>query len=168
MSARREHGGRRLRLTSLTIAASGLLALLIGIAFAVLLWAIADANSSTSARRASRSALVEAEGMERLLLDLETGQRGFVITEREAFLQPWQVAREKLPAEARRFTESTTSSDGRHTAEQITRGIASFLNDYSVPLVEGSGTTTRPPPVWRKQPRASSASTRCAPSSIST
>ncbi|MGW0299198.1 CHASE3 domain-containing protein [Streptomyces anthocyanicus] len=137
MSARREHGGRRLRLTSLTIAASGLLALLIGIAFAVLLWAIADANSSTSARRASRSALVEAEGMERLLLDLETGQRGFVITEREAFLQPWQVAREKLPAEARRFTESTTSSDGRHTAEQITRGIASFLNDYSVPLVEG-------------------------------
>lgn len=136
MSARQERRGRRLRLTSLTIAASGLLALLIGIAFAVLLWAIADANSSTSARRASRSALVEAGGMEKLLLDLETGQRGFVITEREEFLQPWQAAREEFPARARQFTESTTSTGGRHAAEQITRGIASFLNDYSVPLVE--------------------------------
>jgi hypothetical protein len=49
MSAQQEYRGRRLGLTTLTVAASGLLALLIGVAFAVLLWAIADANSSTSA-----------------------------------------------------------------------------------------------------------------------
>ncbi|MFI9835227.1 CHASE3 domain-containing protein [Streptomyces sp. NPDC051913] len=136
MSAQQEYRGRRLGLTSLTVAASGLLALLIGVAFAVLLWAISDANSSISARRASRTALVEVGAMEQLLLDLETGQRGFVITQQETFLQPWREARAALPAEARRFTGSATSVAQRRTAEEITRGVESFLNDYSVPLVE--------------------------------
>ncbi|MGW0856922.1 CHASE3 domain-containing protein [Streptomyces sp. NPDC002690] len=135
MNAGRVHGGRRLGLTSLTVAASGLLALLIGVAFAILLWAIADANSSISARRASRSALVEAGGMEQLLVDMETGERGFVITRQDDFLEPWQTAREKLPAETRRFVDSTTSPEQRRAAERIARGVESFLDDYSVPLV---------------------------------
>jgi len=116
--------------------ASGLLALLIGVAFAVLLWAIDDANDATSARRASRTALVEAGTMEQLVLDLETGQRGFVITKREAFLQPWNEAREDLPAETRRFTESATSPHQQRAAAQIAQGVQSYLNDYSLPLVE--------------------------------
>jgi signal transduction histidine kinase len=126
----------RLGLTRLTIAASVLLALLIGVAFAVLLWAIADANSATSARRASRSALVEAGNLEQLVLDLETGQRGFVITKREEFLEPWQKARREFPEQVRRFTETATSSGQRSVAEQITKGVGSLVNDYSVPLVE--------------------------------
>lgn len=136
MSVGRAHRGRRLRLTSLTVAASGLLALLIGVVFAVLLWAINDANNSVSARRASRTALVEADSMERLLIDLETGQRGYVITEREEFLEPWWAARKALPTEVRRFTDSTTSREQRRTAESITRNVQFFLDDYSIPLVD--------------------------------
>ncbi|GLX49088.1 hypothetical protein Shyhy01_20380 [Streptomyces hygroscopicus subsp. hygroscopicus] len=135
MRVRRWHG-RRLGLTSLTIAASGLLALLIGVAFAVLLWAIDDANDSTSARRASRTALVEAGTMEQLVLDLETGQRGFLITKQETFLEPWDEARRDLPAETRRFTDGTTSPHQRRAATQIARSVQSYLNDYSIPLVE--------------------------------
>ncbi|MFE7752335.1 CHASE3 domain-containing protein [Streptomyces sp. NPDC057428] len=136
MNAEREHSGRRLRLTSLTVAASSLLALLIGVAFAALLWAINDTNDSVSARRASRTALVESGSMERLLIDLETGQRGYVITEREEFLEPWRAARKALPAEIRSFTDGTTSREQRRTAERITRDVESFLNNYSIPLVE--------------------------------
>ncbi|MFJ2241774.1 CHASE3 domain-containing protein [Streptomyces sp. NPDC087859] len=150
MSAQQEYRGRRLGLTSLTVAASGLLALLIGVAFGVLLWAISDANSSTSARRASRTALVEAGTMERLLLDLETGQRGFVITEHETFLQPWHQARSELPAAARRFVGSATSTEQRRAAVQIAQGVDSFLDDYSVPLVRM---------VRRDDPEASSLAT---------
>ncbi len=135
MSAERDHRRRPLGLTSLTVAASGLLALLIGVAFAVLLWAINDANNSTSARRASRTALVKAGSMEQILIDLETGQRGYVITKHDEFLEPWQAARKALPLEARQFTESTTSREQRRAAERITRGVESFLDDYSVPLV---------------------------------
>ncbi|MFB4284782.1 CHASE3 domain-containing protein [Nonomuraea sp. MTCD27] len=110
--------------------------MLIGVAFAVLMWAIADANSSTSARRASRSALVEAGNLEQLVLDLETGQRGFVITRREEFLEPWHQARRELPEQERRFTETATSAGQRRIAEQIRQGVTSLVNDYSVPLVE--------------------------------
>ncbi|MHC3469415.1 sensor histidine kinase [Streptomyces sp. 7R007] len=136
MRGRRWRGGRQPGLTGLTIAASGLLALFIGVAFAVLIWAIDDANSSASARRASRTALVEAGAMEQLVLDIETGQRGFVITGREEFLQPWNEARKELRAETRRFTGSVTSPHQRRTAGQITQGVRSLLNDYSIPLVE--------------------------------
>ncbi|MGW1888206.1 CHASE3 domain-containing protein [Streptomyces sp. NPDC001970] len=138
MRARPGYAGSRLGLTSLTIAASVLLALLIGAAFAVLLWAIADANSATSARRASRTAIVEAGSLQQLVSDLETGQRGFLITKREEFLQPWQTARKEFPAEARRFTETATSPEQRRSAGQITQGIDSLITDYSVPLVEAA------------------------------
>ncbi|MFG3206639.1 CHASE3 domain-containing protein [Streptomyces sp. NPDC048192] len=130
-----------------------MLALLIGVAFAVLLWAIDDANDSTSARRASRTALVEAGGMEQLLLDLETGQRGFVITAQEEFLQPWDEARKELPAETRRFTESTTSAHQRRAAARIARGVESYVNDYSVPLVEAvrRGDPAASGPAWTRE-----------------
>ncbi|MFI6876313.1 CHASE3 domain-containing protein [Streptomyces sp. NPDC050400] len=116
--------------------ASSLFALLIGVAFTVLLWAIADANSSVSARRASRTALVKSGSMEQIVLDLETGQRGFVITGRTDFLEPWTAARKAFPAEARRFTASVTSPEQRRIAAEITKGVRSYLNDYSVPLVD--------------------------------
>ncbi|MCQ4207956.1 CHASE3 domain-containing protein [Streptomyces longispororuber] len=116
--------------------ASSLFALLIGVAFTVLLWAIADANSSVSARRASRTALVKSGSMEQIVLDLETGQRGFVITGRKDFLEPWTAARKAFPAEARRFTASVTSPEQRRIAAEITKGVRSYLNDYSVPLVD--------------------------------
>jgi signal transduction histidine kinase len=116
--------------------ASGLLAVLIGVAFGVLLWAIDDANDSASARRASRTALVEAGTMEQLVLDIETGQRGFVITKREQFLQPWEEARKSFPVEARRFNDSATSPAQHRAAARITEGVRSFVNDYSVPLVQ--------------------------------
>lgn len=136
MNAWRKHRGRPLGLTSVTIATSGLLALLIGVGFTVLLWAISDSNSATAARRASRTALVEAGDMEQLLVDLETGQRGYLITGHEDFLSPWVAARDALPAETRRFTTCTTSPEQRRAAERIARGVQSFLDDYSIPLVE--------------------------------
>ncbi|MFF7359610.1 CHASE3 domain-containing protein [Streptomyces sp. NPDC008125] len=132
----RDRRSRRLGLTSFTVAASSLLALLIGVGFAVLLWAVADSNSATSDRRASRAELVEAGVMEQLLVDLETGQRGYIITEREDFLAPWVAARKALPEETRRFTEGATSPEQRRAAERIARGVQAFLDGYSIPLVE--------------------------------
>jgi CHASE3 domain sensor protein len=77
--------------------ASGLLALLIGAAFAVLLSSVADLRASERRARRSEEVLVVANRLERLVVDLETAQRGFVITNQERFLQPWQDARIALP-----------------------------------------------------------------------
>ncbi len=80
--------------------ASGLLALLIGAAFAVLLSSVAELRASERRARQSEEVLVVANRLERLVVDLETGQRGFVITGQERFLRPWQDARNAFPAEA--------------------------------------------------------------------
>jgi CHASE3 domain sensor protein len=43
------------------------------------------------------SALAAAIQLERLVIDLETGQRGFVFTGQEQFLQRWRDARSPFP-----------------------------------------------------------------------
>jgi CHASE3 domain sensor protein len=87
-------------LTRRMVLASGLLALVIGAAFAVLLSSVADLRASEHRARQSEEVLVVANRLERLVLDLETGQRGFVITGQEGFLQPWRDARIAVPEQA--------------------------------------------------------------------
>ena len=67
-------------LTRRMVVASGLLALVIATAFAVLLSSVADLRTSERRARQSEEVLVVANRLERLVVDLETGQRGFVIT----------------------------------------------------------------------------------------
>ncbi|WP_371541359.1 SpoIIE family protein phosphatase [Streptomyces sp. NBC_00554] len=125
-------------LTRLTVVASALLALLIGLAFGVLLWAIEDMRESTDARKSIRTALVEAAGLEKLVLDVETGQRGFVITRQDRFLEPWETARRDFPGQAEKLVRVTDPPELRELALQITRDGESFIRDYSVPLVEAA------------------------------
>ena len=104
--------------------------------FAVLLQVLGDSRGYTADARASRETITDASTLEQYVIDLETGQRGFVITKDEAFLQPWHAAQDTYPAQARRFLASTTSPAQHRLAGQITGNIDSFITDYSVPLVE--------------------------------
>jgi CHASE3 domain sensor protein len=49
--------------------------------------------------------LATANQVERLEVDLETGQRGFIITGQERFLEPWNAARAALPEQSRTLEE---------------------------------------------------------------
>src|SRR6266545_6255511 len=87
-------------LTRRMVVASSLLALIIGAAFAVLLVSVADLRSSERLARHSEEVLAAANQLERLVIDLETGQRGFVITGQERFLGPWRAAQIAVPGQA--------------------------------------------------------------------
>jgi CHASE3 domain sensor protein len=50
----------------------------------------ADRLASAQLARHSEEVLATANQLERLVVDLETGGRGFVITGQERFLEPWQ------------------------------------------------------------------------------
>jgi len=82
------------------VVASGLLMLLVGAAFAVLIFSVADLRKSERLARHSQEVLTAANQLERLVVDLETGQRGFVITGQEEFLEPWEDAMAALPEQA--------------------------------------------------------------------
>ena len=75
-------------LTRRMVIASGLLALLVGAAFAVLYLAIAATRDSQLQARQARVELAAADHLEKLLIDLETGVRGFVITGEEIGATP--------------------------------------------------------------------------------
>ena len=123
-------------LTRRMVVASGLLATLISVAFVVLLLTIDELRASTDLRRQTREELVGADAVEKLVIDLETAVRGFVITREERFLDPWRAARAAFPAQAREF-ERLTAEDPVQLAEarRILRLARSYIDTYSIPLV---------------------------------
>jgi CHASE3 domain sensor protein len=70
------------------LVASGLLALIVGATFAVLLTSVADLRQAEGRATRSHDVLVTANRLERLAVDLETGLRGFLITGEDRYLQP--------------------------------------------------------------------------------
>ena len=127
-------------LTRRTAVASAVLALIVGGAFAVLVVAIADERDAANRARHSEEVLAAAHQLERLVIDLETGQRGFVITGDERFLDPWNDARWVFPEQARtleRLAAAGHAGQGNR-ARQIAEAGNSYIRDYSVPTVEAA------------------------------
>jgi signal transduction histidine kinase len=116
--------------------ASGLLALLIGAAFAVLLSSVADLRALEGRARRSEEVLGVANLLERLVVDLETAQRGFVITRKERFLEPWRRTQVVFPREAATLERLVGNDpEQQERVRRIARAVASYLRDYSIPLV---------------------------------
>src|SRR4029453_7540574 len=85
--------------------ASVALALVVGAVFAILLVPIQGARNAERSALHSQDVLIAAHGLEQRVLDLETGQRGFILTRQPRFLMPWQQAREELPQQERALLE---------------------------------------------------------------
>ena len=128
-------GGLREGLTRRTVAASAALVLVIGAAFAVLALAIAELRRTTQRSTASQEVLGAANTLERLVIDLETGSRGYIITGDERFLAPWEAARNAIPGQSSELERLATGTVQQGRAHRIAEAAASYLQDYSVPLV---------------------------------
>jgi signal transduction histidine kinase len=122
------------------VVASGLLALLLVSAFAILLLAIRDLHESTEERRATREALVAADELEKLVIDLETGLRGFVITGAQRFLEPWRAARVAVPRDAAEL-ERLVAGDPQQLrrARRIGDAADAYVEEYGIPLLAAVG-----------------------------
>ena len=118
--------------------ASLLLALLVGSAFTVLLVEISDLRASGRLLTHSREANASADRLEELVIDLETGVRGFVITRQERFLEPWKNARAQIPGEARTLESLADQPEQKRRARGIARDAAAYITEYSVPLVNAA------------------------------
>ena len=108
------------------ILAAGLLLAVVGAGvFALLLYNLRDANN---AARKPEEAIAAASRLETLVLDLETGGRGFVITGQPRFLEPWRAALVALP-EQEAALERLARNDPRQeaTARAITRAVRSYV-----------------------------------------
>ena len=69
--------------------------------FVLLLLAILSYRHASITARHAQQAIASANRLETLVLDLETGLRGFVITNDERSLAPWREARAAYPRQVR-------------------------------------------------------------------
>src|SRR4029453_5344036 len=120
------------------IGASGLLALMRGGAFQAMLRAVDRERDALELSRHSERVLVAARRLEQLVIDLETGERGFLLTDSERFLQPWTAAQAALPAAIRDLERLARVPRQHERAEAIGAAITSYLDDYSIPVVEAA------------------------------
>jgi signal transduction histidine kinase len=79
---------------------------------------------------------VVANGLERRIVDLETSERGFVISGQESFLGPWKSAQAAIPVQAATLERLVADNpDQVARAQRIAQSGTSYIRDYSVPLV---------------------------------
>ncbi|MDQ1488389.1 MAG: hypothetical protein QOJ23_903 [Actinomycetota bacterium] len=122
-------------LTRRTVIASSLLVIIVGGAFAALILSIADLRDSGRMTRHSRRELTVVTSLRKLLTDIETGQRAFVITREERLLEPWEAARTHFPDEASRLTRLANDPEQASRARRIAQAGTAYIAEYSVPLV---------------------------------
>ena len=119
---------------SATLVGAGL-----ALVFAVLFLAITGLRHRSLEARHSQQVIATANHLQTLVVDLETGLRGFAITRNETFLQPWTDARKQYPGFTTRLVQLTADDRLQHTrAIGIKRAIDQYFH-YSVPLVDFLG-----------------------------
>jgi signal transduction histidine kinase len=119
--------------------ASVALALVVGAGFAILLFPVQEARNAERSALHSQDVLIAAHGLEQRVLDLERGQRGFILTRQPRFLMPWQQAREELPQEERALLRLVRGDPAQQArVREIARAARSYIDDYSVPLVNAA------------------------------
>ena len=124
-------------LTRRMLLASGLLAIVVGASFLILLLAITNLREATQERRETREGLVAADELQRHVIDLETGLRGFVITREERFLEPWDEARATFRERAGRLQRLVADDPVQLArARRIAQAGASYIRDYGTPLLD--------------------------------
>jgi signal transduction histidine kinase len=124
-------GGLLLR----TAIASGTLAVIVGGAFAVLLVAVEDLRSSARMEALSETELDAADRLERLVVDIETGLRGFVITRQEQFLQPFNAGRVTFRDQLAALQSNEVNSTQARRLQAIAGDVGAYVNAYAVPLI---------------------------------
>jgi signal transduction histidine kinase len=134
-----ERGTSRARSGLLARIALGMGALGAGltIVFTVLLFAVVGLRHRTNEARQSQEVIATANGLQTLLIDFETGLRGYVIWKQDKYLAPWRTAQKRYPKQMRELIRLTAHEPRQQAAaREIKREIDTYLAKYSRPLVD--------------------------------
>jgi len=109
----------------------------LALVFAVMFLAITGLRQRSLDARHSQQVIATANELQTLVIDLETGMRGFAITHQRSFLDPWNRARKSYPSATDDLVRLTKDSRKQHArALSIQAAINEYFNQYSKPLVD--------------------------------
>jgi signal transduction histidine kinase/CHASE3 domain sensor protein len=131
----------RLTIGRAVLVANVALAIVIALEFVLLVVAIGAQRSSARDARDTEAVLATADKLEKTVLDLETGERGYVIARREEFLDPWRAARREYPRLAAELEGEVAGEPTQLArARAIDRAIRRYERSWAIPLVTAART----------------------------
>ena len=128
----------RAGLTTRLLAATAVLAVIISAAFVYLLFAMTAVNRAMDDATHSAQEAFVTRDIRRALGDMETSERGFIITKDASFLAPWEAGRERLPERLATLRQLVDEPGQAMRAEQLQKDASSYLSQYSVPVVDAA------------------------------
>jgi PAS domain S-box-containing protein len=134
--------GRWLRsLTTRIVLPSLCLAALVGGAFLVQRSATEKHHRATQQRAAADRDIARVDHIERLVLELQSGVQGYLLTRDHRFLARWRAASRAFPARVAELVRSETVDAGpRHVVEQVGREGLWYIHSYAGPLIRKAST----------------------------
>ena len=131
-----------LSLSARMIAASVVLAVLVATSFAILIRAVSTLDDARVREAHSKDVTSAIVGVEKLVIDLESGLRGFVLSRNLRLLRPYTQARAELP----RRLDGLERLIGRNPAQRrpardLRIAIQDYIRDYAIPIVDIAGDT---------------------------
>ncbi len=116
--------------------AVGLVAVALLAAVVVLAFSIRELDRSANAARDAEQTATTAEKVKSLVVDAETGVRGFAISGRDAFLEPLLSAQTNLPETTAALQNARLPNDrAQALADAIKDNARDYINEYANPLV---------------------------------
>ncbi len=127
--------GRR-SLIALVLGLIGAVAVLVAVAFAVLIASVTSLRDENRRAQRAQDVLVTSLSVERSVVDLETGVRGFLLTGQPGFLAPYRMAEQQLPGKlADLRLLSGDSAWERTQVNGLNGAIGAYQAGYLEPLV---------------------------------
>src|SRR5829696_5428863 len=125
----------RRTLTFQTLFGAGVLALVVAGLFLFMVGAIRAEHDAARQARASDDRIAAAIQEQKLVVDLETGLRGFMITREERFLGPWNDGLSNLPHTQGDLTR-LVQGDGvaERLVGEIHEGVFEYVAEHGRPL----------------------------------
>jgi signal transduction histidine kinase len=127
----------RFGLTERILIGGGLLAAVFAAQFVIVIQSFHSIRGNSREEQRADQSVIAAIRMEKLVLDLETGTRGYVITADSQFLQPYNAARRALPVESARLMALAPGP----LSTELDRLWRSYLTGYAMPLIRQAAHT---------------------------
>jgi signal transduction histidine kinase len=127
----------RLGLVARILIAGGIIVVFVIAEFVLVLHSFQQVRRLTRSEQRAEQSVVAASRVEKLILDVETGTRGYVITRDRHFLEPWRTARLQLPNETRLLETLAPGPIGA----TLTRDSQAYVDDWSRPVIALAAST---------------------------
>ena len=131
-------GSRAPSLARRAVLACASLAVVAGVVLAALVLGLSAQQSANERVRRSEAVLRTTGAAAGAVIDLETGLRGFVITGRDRFLEPWRTGRVRAARSTALLVAQASDDRGqRSRAAALQRAVQVYVREYGLPLIAG-------------------------------